>query len=281
MHYKHFDLDPITGALGGEIHGIDLSEPVDDEMLQEIYDALLQNLVLFFRDQHITPAQQIEFGRRFGELHVHPLIPHLKGYPEILALGGGEGPRPQTRNSNVWHADLTYIATPPMGSILRGVEVPEAGGDTMWTNMYAAYDALSERMKRFLSDLSAVHDIAKTSRREDLSTKAGVDRFWKSQETTPPVTHPVIRIHPEINQKCIFVSRAFTTHIPDLEPRESESVLRFLMEHIEKPEFQCRFHWRKDSIAFWDNRCTQHYAVVDYSERRTMHRVTICGDQPH
>ena len=290
MSYSHIDVKPVTGALGGEIIGPDLREPLDDAKFCEIKDALLEHLVIFFRDQDITPDQHIAFGRRFGELNIHPYIPHLEGHPEIIVLGSREDdPAPNTleeqtkakRNSNAWHTDMTYTAIPPMGSILHGVEIPESGGDTMFVNLYAAYEALSDKMQRFLSDLTAVHDIMHTKTREDFSTPEGLDQIKRNQRVTPAVEHPVIRTHPETKRKCLFVNKHFTSHIKDLSQLESDRLLNMLTDHINKPEFQCRFRWQPHSIAFWDNRCTQHYAVVDYGTRRTMHRVTVNGDKPY
>jgi taurine dioxygenase len=270
----------VAGTLGAEISGVDLSLSLDDAVITEINQALLDNLVIFFRDQHITPEQQIAFSRRFGELHIHPYIPHLEGYPEILELKSKkDGPGDMAYQSNTWHTDLTYEAKPPKACMLRGVEVPAAGGDTMWNNLYAAYDALSDRMKEFLDGMIAVHYIAVSMPADFLEQKYSAKQVARFHEVTPPVEHPVVRIHPETGHKCLFVNRNFTSHIKDLHRSESDALLAFLLQHAEQPEFAVRFHWAKDSIAMWDNRCTQHYAVTDYSRQRTMHRVTICGDQ--
>jgi taurine dioxygenase len=273
-------IHPVAGTLGAEISGVDLSLSLDDAVITEINQALLDNLVIFFRDQHITPEQQIAFSRRFGELHIHPYIPHLEGYPEILELKSKkDGPGDMAYQSNTWHTDLTYEAKPPKACMLRGVEVPAAGGDTMWNNLYAAYDALSDRMKEFLDGMIAVHYIAVSMPADFLEQKYSAKQVARFHEVTPPVEHPVVRIHPETGHKCLFVNRNFTSHIKDLHRSESDALLAFLLQHAEQPEFAVRFHWAKDSIAMWDNRCTQHYAVTDYSRQRTMHRVTICGDQ--
>ncbi len=278
---RRLQIEPCAGTLGAEISGVDLSQPVDDELIAEIRQALLDNLVIFFRDQHITPEQQIEFGRRFGELHIHPYIPHREGYPEILQLQSkADGPSYMAYQSNTWHTDLTYEAEPPMGCILRAVEVPQAGGDTMWNNLHAAYDALSKPMQEFLDDKIAIHYIAVSMPADFLEQKSSGQHVERFQDKTTPVEHPVVRTHPETGRKGLFVNRNFTSHILGLKRAESDALLAFLLQHVEQPEFVVRFHWAKDSIAMWDNRCTQHYAIVDYTSQRTMNRVTICGDRP-
>jgi len=271
----------IAGALGAEISGVDLAGPLDDRVFAEIHAALLEHLVIFFRDQHLTPEQHIAFGRRFGELHVHPYIPNLEGYPEIIKLKSAEdGPGEMAYQSNTWHTDLTYSAEPPMASILYGVTVPEAGGDTMWNNLYAAYEGLSPRMRAFVDDLTATHNIVTSMPANFMEQNWAPDQLKRLQEMTPPVEHPVVRTHPETGRKCLFVNRNFTSHINELSRFESDSLLRLLYEHIEQPEYVVRFHWREGSLAMWDNRCTQHYALTDYRSLRVMHRVTVCGDLP-
>lgn len=278
---KRIEVHPLTGMLGAEIAGVDLSQPLDDETFEEIHQAWLDHLVIFFRDQDITPDQQIEFGRRFGELHIHPFIPNLEDYPEIIKLqSADDGPGEMAYQSNTWHTDLTYEAIPPKASILRAIEVPEAGGDTMWNNLYAAYEALSPRMQDIVDGLTAVHFIAVSMPADFLEQKWSGKQVTRFHDVTPPVEHPVVRTHPETGRKCLFVNRNFTSHIKDLHRTESDALLAYLIEHIEQPEFQCRFHWTDNAIAMWDNRCTQHYAITDYASRRVMHRVTVCGDKP-
>jgi len=274
-------IHPLAGTLGAEISGINLAEPLADRCFSTVHQALLDHLVIFFRDQKVGPEQQIAFARRFGALHIHPYIPSLDGYPEVIALRSkADGPGDMAYQSNTWHTDLTYEAEPPMASILRAVEVPDAGGDTMWLNLYAAYESLSAPFREFVCGLTAVHNIVR-SMPLDFTDRAEAPRqLERMQETTPPVEHPVVRTHPETGRKCLFVNRNFTSHIKGLERAESDAVIGYLLSHIEQPEFQCRFHWRPGSIAMWDNRCTQHYALVDYRSRRVMHRVTVCGDRP-
>jgi taurine dioxygenase len=279
--YEHIDVNPVTGVFGAEISGIDLSEPLDDALFEEVNRALLDYHVIFFRDQDITPRQHVEFGRRFGDLHIHPFIPAHEEQPEIIVLGGKTpGPGPYARNANVWHTDLTYSQEPPMGSILHGVEVPGSGGDTMFADLTAAYEGLSDRLQHLFSDMIAVHSMSATKTRQELTSPRQVKEMQWSLERVPPAEHPVVRTHPETGQKCLFVSRHFTSHLKDVSDRESEALLNLLHTHIDHPEYQCRFRWKKNSIAFWDNRCTQHYAVADYTQIRRMHRVTICGPRP-
>jgi len=282
MTHKHIEVRPLAGSLGAEICGVDLRDSLDDETFEEIHQALLNNLVIFLRNQDITPDQQKAFGRRFGELHIHPYIPTLEGHPEIIKLeSADDGPGEMAYQSNTWHTDLTYTAEPPMGSMLHGIKVPAVGGDTMFLNLYASYQALSDTMKSLVDGLTAVHDIVASMPPDFTRQSWAPKQLARMQEATPPVEHPVVRTHPETKRKCLFVNRNFTSYIKGMTLPESDALLGFLLEHIEQPEFQCRFHWETKSLAFWDNRCTQHYAVNDYRSKRQMHRVTICGERPH
>lgn len=278
MTYENITLRPISGSLGAEIHGVDLAGELDDKTVAEIKQALLDNLVIFFRDQDITPDQQIAFGRRFGELHIHPFIPSLPGHPEIIRLWAESGDEDNLRLANAWHPDLSYTNDPPLAAILRAKQVPSRGGDTMWVNLYKAYDTLSDRMKEIIQDMKAVHDVTNTYRREELQQEGGAERYWNTFQKAPPVEQPLVKIHPETGRKLLYISQLTTTHIVDLRPQESDAILQMLFKHLEWKELQCRFYWEKDSIAMWDNRCTAHYAVRDYTEPREMHRVTVLGD---
>ena len=277
MTYERIDVRPVAGSLGAELYGADLAHGLDDATYAEIKRALLDNLVIFFRDQDITPAQQIAFGRRFGELHIHPYIPSLDGHPEIINLQAETGAKDSLRLSNDWHIDLSYTYDPPLAAILHAVEVPPRGGDTMWVNLYKAYDTLSDKMKAFLERLEAVHDVCKTFRRQDLQDQGGLDSYARTFKTTPPATHPLVKVHPETGRKLLYISELTTTHVVGLSAKESDALLRMLFDHIDWKELQCRFYWRKNSIAMWDNRCTAHYAVRDYDRPRHMHRVTVLG----
>ena len=275
-------IKPYTGALGAEILGIDLSKKLSKNHFNLITNTLNEYHVVFFRKQDINPSQLVKFGQNFGALEEHPLIPTLKDFPEIIELkSANDGPGPYARNSRIWHSDMTYTKIPPMGAILKAVSIPESGGNTMFLSACLAYNHLSDKMKTFLSKLKAVHSIVMTSTKEEILSEQGLSRFAKMQKALPPVEHPVIRTHPETGKKCIYVNEAFTSHIKGLNQNESDSILNFLYKHLHNPDFQCRFIWEENSIAFWDNRVTQHFAVGDYTSRRTMHRLTIEGTKPN
>jgi len=277
--YQRIRLQPISGSLGTIVQGVDLSEDLDEETYAEIKRALLENLVIFFRDQDITPEQQIAFGRRFGDLHIHPFIPHLEAHEEILRLTSKSGSEGNLRLANAWHPDLSYTNDPPLAGILWAGTVPSRGGDTMWVNLYKAYDTLSDRMKDIIGDMVAFHDVTKTYRRQDLQQKGGAERYWGTYQKAPPVEQPLVQVHPETGRKLLYLSVLTTTHIKDLRPQESDAILEMLFRHLDWKELHCRFYWEKHSIAMWDNRCTCHYAVLDYDEPRVMHRVTVIGDR--
>jgi taurine dioxygenase len=273
MGYQTIEVRKLTPTIGAEIFGPDLSRELGNQQFQEIHDALMENLVIFFREQTLTPEQQKDFGRRFGRLHVHPAAPgRLEGHPEILVIRANE--KSKRVAGEEWHSDVSCEPEPPMGSILYMHEVPaNGGGDTLFASTYAAYEALSEPMQRFLEGLTAIHDGEHVFR-----GRYGVDDQGKQ---FPRAEHPVIRTHPVTGRKGIFVNRGFTTRITQLKRHESAALLEMLYRHIETPEFHCRFKWRPGSIAFWDNRCAQHHAMWDYYPlRRHGHRVTVCGDKP-
>ena len=274
IRYRHIEVHPLAGALGAQVSGADLAD-LDDATFAEIHAAWLAHEVLFFRDQDLTPDQHKAFGRRFGTLQVHPFL-HSRadeGHPEIVVLESDEA-RPVVAAG--WHTDVTFAEQPPKASILRGVEVPAWGGDTMWASCRAAYDALSSKMQRLLSELTAIHDTSKTFSRSAYPSKSHPDA-----DKIPTAEHPVVRTHPETGKKALFVNPAFTLRIRGLRPGESHALLHFLYEHITTPEFTCRFHWEKNSLAIWDNRCTQHRVVADnLKAKRRMERVTVDGDRP-
>ena len=273
MTYQTIEVRKSGPNIGAEIHGVDLSQPLGNQQFQEIHDALMENLVIFFRDQKITPEQQKTFGARFGRLHVHPAAPGLvEGHPEILVIKADENSKRVAGEE--WHSDVSCDPEPPMGSILYLKEVPpDGGGDTMFANMYRAYDTLSEPIKQMLVGMTAIHDGEQVYR-----GRYGVDDRGKIY---PRSEHPVIRTHPVTGRKLLFVDRVFTTRIVQLRKPESDALLEMLFRHIETPELHCRFRWQPNSIAFWDNRAAQHHALWDYyPHRRYGHRVTICGDKP-
>jgi taurine dioxygenase len=272
MPYASIQVDKLTPHTGAEIRGVDLSQPLDEPTFKEVHAALIDNGVIFFRDQHLTPEQQKAFGRLFGELHMHPAAPSLlEGHPEILVIHADETSK-HVAGEN-WHSDVSCDLEPPMGSVLYMHELPPVGGDTLFASMYAAYEALSEPMKRFLEPLTAMHEGEHVYR-----GRYGVNDAGK---VFPKAEHPVIRTHPVSGRKALFVNGGFTTRIKQLARPESDALLQFLFRHVETPEFHCRFRWQVNSVAFWDNRCVQHHAMWDYyPQRRHGHRVTIKGDRP-
>ena len=271
MTYASIQVDKLTPHAGAEIRGVDLSQPIDEPLFKEIHAALIDNGVIFFRDQHLTPEQHKAFGRLFGELHIHPAAPAPDGHPEILVIHADEKSK-HVAGEN-WHSDVSCDLEPPMGSILYMHELPPVGGDTLFASMYAAYEALSEPMKRFLEPLTAMHEGEHVYR-----GRYGLDDRGKS---FPKAEHPVVRTHPVSGRKALYVNGGFTTRIPQLKRPESDAVLQMLYRHVETPEFHCRFRWQVNSVAFWDNRCMQHHAMWDYyPQRRHGHRVTIKGDKP-
>jgi taurine dioxygenase len=239
--------------------------------------------VICFREQRLTPAQQVALGRRFGELNVHPHYRSLDGYPEILPVL--KEPTDKRNIGGVWHSDVTFLERPALGSLLYAIDVPSKGGDTMFASQYLTYEALSPGMKRLLEGLEAVHSDAILSQPRN-KAKSNAERSTKlKEEEVVEVTetcHPVVRTHPETGRKALFVNGAFTTRFKDMTAEESRPLLDYLYAHAVRPEFTCRIRWRKGSLVFWDNRAVQHYALNDYpGERREMHRVTVEGDRPH
>lgn len=270
--FSRLSVEPLTPQIGAEIHGVDLSQEQDDAVITEIRAALLQHKVIFFRDQHITAAQHIAFARRFGSLEIHPATPKDQPDPEVLHIAHG----PKSRGTeNAWHSDVTWRAEPSLGSILRAIEVPEVGGDTLFADMGAAFRGLSPALQDWCRTLTASHDIARV-----FAKKLGV-RPEELHEKYPPQSHPVVRTHPETGEQALYVNTAFTSHIEGLSAKESDWLLQHLYAQAAIPEYQCRFKWRAGSIAFWDNRAAQHYAASDYFPAvRRMERVTVAGDRP-
>jgi taurine dioxygenase len=273
MVYETIEVRKTTPTIGAEIFGVDLSRQLSNRQFDEIHRALMENLVIFFRDQQLTVEQQKAFGARFGKLHVHPNAPKgLPDHPEILVIKADENSKRVAGES--WHSDVSCDEEPPMGSILYIQEIPpDGGGDTMFANMYEAYESLSEPLRKMLDGLTAIHDSWKAH--SDRKPGEGSDMQF------PRFEHPVVRVHPVTGRKLLFVDRGFTTRIVQLRRAESDALLSFLFQHIETPKLSCRFKWQKNSIAFWDNRSAQHQAIFDYwPHRRYGHRVTICGDKP-
>lgn len=270
MPYDVLDVRPVTRRIGAEVFGVDLNAPLSNKVVDELHDALMEHQVLFFRDQPLTHEGHLRLGRAFGTLAGHSGVSGLKDYPEIVAIHADANSKFVAGED--WHSDLSEDAEPPMGSILYMHTLPPTGGDTLWSSMYAAYDALSPSMKAFLDPLTAVHD----------SNHIYRELFPDVDKVYPRNTHPVVRTHPVTKRKCLFVSASKTIRINELSKPESDAVLAFLFDHVKNPNFQVRFRWQPHSVAFWDNRCTQHFATWDYfPDTRSGFRVTIAGDKPY
>ena len=268
MSYEVLEVRPLTARIGAEIGGVDLRSPTNRQ-LKEIGAALADHQVIFFRDQQLDHESHKAFGRAFGPLAIHPGVASLADHSEIVAIHA-DAESKYVAGEN-WHSDLTCNAEPPLGSILYMHTVPPIGGDTLFASMYAAYDALSPRMKVYLEGLTAVHDGDHVYR----PLFPDVDRRY------PCNTHPVVRTHPVTGKKALFVNASYTTRIPEVGAEESDAILRFLHHHCANPNFHVRFKWEPHSVAFWDNRCTQHLAVWDYYPQvRSGYRVTVAGDRP-
>jgi taurine dioxygenase len=272
---RTIQVTPFSPALGAEVRGIDLAHGLTDETCREVRSAFLRFGVLFFKEQsEIPPAVQVAIGKMFGELHLHPAAPQMPGFPELFVIHTQRDSK--VANGEFWHSDVSCDEEPPLGTMLQIQVLPEIGGDTLFANMYAAYDALSGPMQQLLSGLTARHESEHVYRGR--YSDRGVDDRGKSY---PQAVHPVIRTHPETGRKAIFVNRTFTTRINELTGAESDAVLSLLFDHCEQIDFQIRFRWERNDVAFWDNRCVMHRAIWDYwPHERKGRRVTIKGDRP-
>jgi taurine dioxygenase len=271
-------IQPIAGALGAEISGVDLSKDLSDETVADLRRAWLDHLVVFFRDQDLPPSRFLAFARRFGEPIEYPFVKGLPDFPEIIPVLKLETEK--VNFGGVWHSDTTYLDVPPMASMLVAREVPPAGGDTLFANMYLAYETLSDGMQRLLAPLRAVASSSKAD-----ASRTREDRIKDSARADAReeyvATHPVVRVHPETGRRALYVNVAHTIRFEGMTTEESAPLLAFLYDHLTRPEFTCRFRWQPGSIAFWDNRCAQHNAINDYAgHRRSMHRITLAGDKP-
>jgi taurine dioxygenase len=270
--FTEFEARQMSPAIGAELIGADLTKPTDT-LVSEVRAALLRYQVVFFRDQDITRAQHLAFARKFGELEIHPATPKEQPDREVLRIAHG----PNSRGvENSWHSDVTWREEPSLGSILRAIELPPIGGDTLFSNMVMAYEELDADLKERLCQMTAVHDIARVFAKRLNKDVTELHAKFPLQE------HPVIRTHPETGQRGLYVNTAFTDHIKDMDRRESDELLKYLYSRAAIPEYQCRFRWAPGSLAFWDNRACQHYAASDYfPDVRIMERVTIAGDKPY
>jgi taurine dioxygenase len=275
--YRTIEVKPIAGALGAEIAGVDLATDPDDDTLAEIRRAWLAHLVVFFRDQALGPDELLTFARRIGEPVEYPFVKGIDGYPHIIAVT--KLPHETVNFGGIWHSDTTYLERPPMATMLVAHEVPPFGGDTMYANMYAAYEALSPRMRQLLDGLTAVNtsalaDVSKTREDRVLDSGGGADVEYRAE-------HPVVRTHAETGRRALYVNVAHTERFAEMTEEESRPLLQYLFAHSVRPEFTCRFRWQVGSLALWDNRCSMHNPVNDYhGYTRRMHRITLAGDAP-
>jgi taurine dioxygenase len=271
-----FDLKPYSGSIGVEVRGIDLCQSLNESQFDELSKALLEHEVLFFRDQALKPENHADLANLFGQPQLHEAYPHVEGYPQITILENDEA---NPSKIEMWHTDMTFRPCPPLGSILHGLIIPDKGGDTLFASMSAAYEGLSDKMQSFLSGLTAIHDFS-FGFKESLEEPGGSQRLAEMVLANPPVEHPVVRTHPKSGTKGLFVNSLFTSRIAEMKDTESRALLDFLFEHMVVPEFTCRFDWRTDSVAFWDNRITQHKPVNDYyPAHRKLQRITIDDGQ--
>ncbi|MBL6951761.1 MAG: TauD/TfdA family dioxygenase [Alphaproteobacteria bacterium] len=273
------EVRPITGSIGAEISGVNIAEELSSAAIADIRQALLDHLVIFLRDQDITPAQQLAFVSRFGEPDIYPFVKGLEDYPQITPIL--KLPEETINFGGVWHSDTVYQPTPPMATILYAKELPPTGGDTLFANQYQAYESLSAPLRKILDGLTAVNSAAKGSAAHTRSSRVADAGTGLAAEVME-AEHPVIRTHPETGRKALFVNTGHTVRFKGMTEAESAPILGFLYQHQIKPEFCCRFAWGPGSLAFWDNRCAQHYPVNDYhGHTRLLHRVTLKGDKPY
>jgi taurine dioxygenase len=274
MKNLRLDVRPIAGALGAELHGVDLARDLDDATFDEIHRALLAYGVIFFRDQEITPQQQLDFAERWGEVHLHPHMLGLPDYPAIIEIVK-KADDIATFGGN-WHTDQMFTPTPAKATMLYAKDAPPAGGDTLFASLYLAYDTLSDGMKAMLAPLRTINQYNKKKPRAAAMQPTDLD------EAAVVAEHPLIRAHGETGRNVLYLSyKGITRRLAGMTEAESEPILSYLLRHATRPEFTCRFRWEKGSLAVWDNRCVQHLAINDYhGHRRVMHRITIEGQQP-
>ena len=278
------NVEAISGGLGAEITGLDLSAPTD-EQFGFLHQTLLDSLVVVIRDQSLSPAQHLALGRRFGSLNTHEFVRGLPEHPEIIEVIK-EADESGYNFGGTWHSDISFLPEPSMASLLYAKEVPARGGDTLFANMYRAYETLSARMQNLLAKLNGVHSpkeiySASSSRSDRRAGRSRSMTMVNQERAYGETVHPVVRTHPETGRKLLYVNPNFTVRFEGMTAKESQSLLTFLFEHQRKPEFICRVSWAPDTLTIWDNRCTQHLAINDYDGfRRRMHRVTVNGDRP-
>ena len=273
IKFDRIEAKPVSPTIGAVISGVDLREPLDHHTFAELERALHAFKVIFFRDQPITIQQQLEFAERFGELEEHPFLPPKDGHGEVIRFEKDED---TVGVENIWHSDVSWREVPSLGSVLHAVDVPEVGGDTLWSDMEAAYQGLPNEVRERIDELKALHDFTNS-----FGHFLDAEQLVEKQKEFPAVEHPVVRTHATTGRKSLYVNAVFTSHLVGIPEDESAELLRFLFRQASYPEYQCRFRWEKDSVAFWDNRQCQHYAANDYwPQRRVMERVTIIGERP-
>jgi taurine dioxygenase len=284
MSSGELTIKPYTGALGCEISGVDLSKPLEDRTFREIHEAFLRYSVIFFHDQKLDQGQLAAFGRRFGELEKEPFIPNEGEEPGVYLMKGAGGDILTTQNLG-WHVDHSYQKNPSLGAVLYAVDIPAAGGDTLFANMMLAYESLSPAIKEFISKLTGIHDVLHygiASGHMSIKSQKSLSRLAAERERYPQIFHPLVCTHPENGRKILYINQAWTSGIKELRPQESKHLLAMLNEHALQEKFKCRFRWSNGSIAMWDNRCVQHCPTSDYSTARHMLRVAIHTNwEPH
>ena len=273
----YFDVEPIGPTIGAKIRGLDLSKIIDKETLELLENAVVEHKIIYLRDQTINTAQQVGFGKMFGDLEVHPFRPEGT-IPEIMVLDNHKDN--PVLSTDVWHSDTTFRECPTKYSILRCLKIPETGGDTLWADMCAAYDGLSDAIKNMIDKLFAVHDF-KNFRALYSNSENDREKIFKMEKLYPNPTHPIVRTHPVTGRKAIYVNSQFTLGIVGMKDKESSALLELLYQQAQIPEYQFRLRWKPGTLAIWDNRSTQHYAANDYfPKRRHMERVAVIGDKP-
>jgi taurine dioxygenase len=273
-------IEPASGAVGADVHGIDIAKLSDAEF-EAIYAAWLEHHVLFFRDQHISPADQTAFAARFGELDVYPFMEPLPGHPHVIPIIKEQATRYNFGGG--WHTDMSYVEEPPKATFLYAIEVPARGGDTLFANMEAAYDALSSGMQQLVSGLRAVFSAAKVHGASGYYQRADHPMDMRKNEAQEQArfVHPVVRTHPETGRKSLYLDAPHVERFENMRVQESEPLIQFLCSHATQPQFTTRLRWAPGTLAVWDNRCLQHYALNDYQgQRREMNRVVVRGDEP-
>jgi alpha-ketoglutarate-dependent taurine dioxygenase len=272
-------IEPVSGAIGAAVGGVDLSGPLDESTVADIRNAFLAHHVLFFSDQDLSPEAQVRFGRRFGELDTHPFVEGMEAHPEVIEII--TEPDDRLNFGGGWHSDVTFLEEPDLGSILYAVDVPPFGGDTLFANQHAAYEALSDTMKGLLDGLVGLHSAGPQYAEGGYSTLSRSMKTKPVEHADRVTRHPIVRTHPETGEKALYVNPAFTVGIEGMRLDESMALLGYLYTHAVREPFTCRFRWSPGSVAMWDNRSVQHYALFDYrGHRRTMRRITVKGDRP-